>query len=162
MSASFLRDVISKFDAQITHFQNSINDLTLQQTAAQQIIADYEKKSSVAKLFARKGNITQAQATLERVRRDISIANSNLHRQQELKEEYSQQLESLLLLQEQIRVVTPSKTPEYWNAEANKLQTELFEAQKTLLELTSRKNALHEEVCELERQQSQVKGHLLS
>lgn len=44
-----------------------------------------------------------------------------------------------MLLQEQIRAVTPSKTPEYWNAEVNKLQAELSAAQKALPELTTRK-----------------------
>ena len=116
MSVSFLRGEISKVDAQINRLQSSISDLTRQQTAAQQTISDYEKKSSVAKLFAGKSAVTQAQTTLERVRREIPIANGDLRRQQDLKQEYSQQLESLLLLQEQIRAVTPSKTPEYWNA----------------------------------------------
>ena len=158
MSVSFLRGEISKVDAQINRLQSSISDLTRQQTAAQQTISDYEKKSSVAKLFAGKSAVTQAQTTLERVRREIPIANGDLRRQQDLKQEYSQQLESLLLLQEQIRAVTPSKTPEYWNAEVNKLQAELSAAQKALPELTTRKNALHEEVRELERQQSQAKS----
>lgn len=158
MSVSFLSGEISKVDAQINRLQSSIRDLTRQQTAAQQTISDYEKKSSVAKLFAGKSAVTQAQTTLERVRREIPIANGDLRRQQDLKQEYSQQLESLLLLQEQIRAVTPSKTPEYWNAEVNKLQAELSAAQKALPELTTRKNALHEEVRELERQQSQAKS----
>lgn len=45
MSASFLKSEIGKASAQITHLHNSINDLTRQQTAAQQTISDYEKKS---------------------------------------------------------------------------------------------------------------------
>lgn len=95
MSVSFLRGEIGKADAQITCLQNSISDLTRQQTAAQQTIADYEKKSSIAKLFVGKGNVTQAQTTLERISQDIPIANGDLHRQQDLKQEYSQQLEWL-------------------------------------------------------------------
>lgn len=158
MSAPFLRSEISKADAQITRLQNSISDLTRQQTAAQQAIADYEKKSSVAKLFAGKNTVTQAQTTLERICREIPMVNGDLRRQEGLRQEYSQQLESLLLLQEQIRAVTPSKTPEYWNTKANKLQVELSDAQKALPELTARKNALYEEVCELERQQRQAKS----
>ena len=74
MSVSFLRGEISKVDAQINRLQSSISDLTRQQTAAQQTISDYEKKSSVAKLFAGKSAVTQAQTTLERVRREIPIS----------------------------------------------------------------------------------------
>ena len=158
MSAPFLKSEISKADAQITRLQNSIRDLTRQQTAAQQAIADYEKKSSIAKLFAGKNNVTQAQATLERICREIPMVKGDLRRQEGLRQEYSQQLDDLLLLQEQIRAVTPSKTPEYWNAGANKLQVELSDAQKALPELTARKNALYEEVCKLEQQQSQAKS----
>lgn len=158
MSVSFLGSEISKVDAQITRLQSSISDLTQRQTAAQQIIADYEKKSSVAKLFAGKSAVTQAQSTLDRIRRDLPDTKDSLRRQQNLKQEYSLQLESMLLLREQIRAVTPSKTPEYWNAEANKLQAKLSDAQKALPELTTRKKALHEEVCELERQQSRAKS----
>lgn len=97
------------------------------------------RKRALSQTFAGKSAVTQAQTTLERVRREIPIANGDLRRQQDLKQEYSQQLESLLLLQEQIRAVTPSKTPEYWNAEVNKLQAELSAAQKALPELTTRK-----------------------
>lgn len=157
MSASFLRGEIGKVAAQITRLQNLINDLTRQQTAAQQTISDYEKKSSVAKLFAGKSAVTQAQTTLERVRREIPIANGDLRRQQDLKQEYSQQLESLLLLQEQIRAVIPSKTQEFWINEVNKLEAELNAAQKALPGLSAQKASLYEELCELERQQNQAK-----
>lgn len=139
MSVSFLRSEISKVDTQITRIQSSISVLLSQQTAAQKIISDYEKKSSVAKLFAGKSNLTQAQTTLERVLRELPAANDDLRRQQDLKKEYSQQLESLLVLQEQIHAVTPSRTPEYWNEEVAQLQFKLSEAQKALADLTFRK-----------------------
>lgn len=158
MSASFLRGEINKADEQITRLQNLITDLTRQQTAAQQTIDDYEKKSSVAKLFSGKSNVVQAQTALERVRRELPIANGDLRRQQDLKQEYSQQLDSLLLLQEQIRAITPSKTPEYWNLEVKKLQAKLSDTQKMLPELTIQKNALLYEMREFERQQSQAKS----
>lgn len=54
MSVSFLRSEINKANVQIARLQNSINDLTRQQTSAQQIVSDYERKSSVAKFFCRK------------------------------------------------------------------------------------------------------------
>ena len=158
MSASFLKGEIGKVTAQTTRLQNSINDLARQQTAAQQTISDYEKKSSVAKLFAGKSAVTQARETLDRVHRDLPSAKDDLRRQQDLKQEYSQQLESLLLLQEQIRAVIPSKTQEFWINEVNKLEAELNVDRKTLPDLSAQKASLYEELCELERQQSQVKS----
>lgn len=157
MSASFLQGEIGKATAQITHLQNLINDLTRQQTAAQQTISDYEKKSSVAKLFAGKSAVTQAKATVDRVHTDLPNAKDNLRRQQDLKQAYSQQLESLLFLQEQIRAVIPSKTQEFWIDEVNKLEAELNAAQKDLPNLSAQKALLCEEGCKLERQQKQAK-----
>lgn len=158
MSASFLRNEISKVDVQIAQLQSSIGALFKHQAVAQQTVSEYEKKNSVAKFFAGKSNFIQAQTSLEQIRRDLLIANDDLHRQQDLKKEYAQQLKSLLILQEQMRVVTPSKTPEYWNEEVNQLQTKLFCAQKELKDLSTRKNVLHKEVSELERQQNHAKA----
>lgn len=158
MSAPFLRTEMGKADAQIARLQNTIHDLTVQQTAAQQTIADYEKKGSIARLFTNKSHIAQARMTLERVRGELPVANGDLHRQQELKQAYAQQLESLLLLQEQIRAVTPSQTPEYWHQQEDRLQAELSDAKKALPGLSAGKNALHQAICELECQQQQAKA----
>ena len=158
MSASFLRSEIGKVTAQITFLQNSINNLSQQQTAAQQTISDYEKKSSVAKFFSGKSAVTQAQAALDRIHRELPNTNDDLRRQQALKQEYSRQLENLLLLQEQIRSVIPSETQEYWVSEINRLQAALRAAQTALPDLTDRKAALRKEICELERQQEKAKS----
>lgn len=158
MSASFLKNEISKADSQIISLQNIINDLTSQQDVAQQTISHYEKKSTVAKLFAGKSNVSQAQSTLERIRQELPITKGNLSRYQDLKDEYSHQLESLLLLQEQIHAVTPSKTQDYWDNEVSKLQAELSAAQKELSNLTPRKKSLYEDICELKLQQKQTKS----
>ncbi len=162
MSSSFLKSEISRVDTLIAQYQSSISTLTSQQAAAQQTISDYEKKNSVGKLFAGKSNFTQAQATLERVLQELRIANDDLHRQQSLKQEYSQQLESLLLLQEQMRAVTPTKTPDYWKEEVSLLQSKLSDAQNTIADLSARKDALYEEISDLEQQQIQAKtSHVL-
>ena len=158
MSASFLRREIGKVTAQITFLQNSINNLLQQQTAAQQTISDYEKKSSVAKFFSGKSAVTQAQAALDQIQRELPNTNDDLRRQQALKQEYSRQLENLLLLQEQIRSVMPSETQEYWVSEINRLQAALRAAQMALPDLTDRKAALRKEICELERQQEKSKS----
>lgn len=157
MSAAFLRNEIEKANAQITHLQNLINDLLLQQASAQQTISDYEKKSSVAKLFAGKSAVTQAQTAIGHIHSELPRTRDSLHRQQDLKQAYSQQLESLLILQEQIRAVIPSKTQEFWMGEVNKLGAELSAAQKALPDLSAQKASLYEELCELERQQKQAK-----
>lgn len=157
MSVSFLRTEITKVSAQITRLENTINNLTAQQTTAQEAISDYESKSSVAKLFAGKRAVAQAQLILDCIHRDIPSISNDLRRQQALKQEYTQQLESLLFLQEMIRAVIPSKTKDFWYNEVNKLQTDLAAAQKEFPYLSSQKDSLNEEVCELERQQHQAK-----
>ena len=157
MSTSFLRSEIDKATGQITSLQNLISDLLQQQTAAQQTISDYDKKSAVAKLFSGKNAVTQAQAALDRIQRELPNTNDDLRRQQNLKQEYSRQLENLLLLQEQIHSVIPSKTPEYWINEVNRLRAALRAAQTALSDLTDRKATLRKDICELERQQEKAK-----
>ena len=158
MSVSFLRSEIGKACTQIERLQTTINNLIAQQTTAQQTISDYEKRGSVAKLFAGKNAVTQAQANLERIHKDLPTAKDELRRHENLKQEYSQQLESLLLLQEQIRAVTPSKTQEYWANAVSELQSELDAAQNALPGLAAQKSLLYKEVCDLERQQNQSKS----
>ncbi len=160
MSVSFLQSEIGKVNAQIPRLQNTIHDLMAQQTAAQQTISDYEQKSSIAKLFAGKSAVTQAQTTLERTHRDLPTKKDELRRQENLKQEYSQQLESLFLLQEQIRAVTPSKTQAFWANEVRELKSKLDAAKKALPGLAAQKAALYEEVCALEQQQNQSKSSL--
>lgn len=160
MSISFIRSEIDKANVQITRLQNTINDLMAQQATAQQTISNYEKKSSVAKFFAGKSAVTQAQATLDRIHRDLPTTKEDLRRQESLEQEYSQQLESLLILQEQIRAVTPSQTQDYWVNAVREFKSELEAAKKELPGLSAQKASLYEEVSELERQQNQSKSSL--
>lgn len=160
MSESFLQAEIAKTDSQIEHLQNTIHDLTTQQIAAEQILSDYEKKSSIAKFFAGKREIVQAKTTLDRIRNDLPTAEADLRRQQALKSEYSQQRESLLLLQEQIRAVIPSETRAYWNDRASKLQTDLSDAREKLPVLSAQRVSLCDVVCKLEGRLKNAKTYL--
>lgn len=160
MSSSFLRAEIAKADTQITRLQSTIHEMTAQQTTAQQTIADYEKKSSVAKLFAGKSAISRAQVTLDRIEKELPAANEDLRRQQALKCEYTQQLESLLLLQEQIRAVTPSETQNFWFEQVQKRSAELADVQKAQPALSDQKTTLYAAVCALTQQQNHAKAAL--
>lgn len=157
MSETFLRNEIKKSDLQIERLQNLLHNLTVQQATAEQIISDYEKKTSVAKFFSGKSAVSQAKTTLERIQGGIPATKDDLRRQQDLKQEYSKQLEDLLLLQAQIRAVIPSETQDYWNSQVNKLHSELLDAQKAFSILSTQKISLHKEVCQLEQQQNNAK-----
>lgn len=160
MSESFLQAEIAKTASRIEHLQNTIHALTTQQIAAEQILSDYEKKSSIARFFAGKREIVQAKTTLDRIRNDLPTTEADLRRQQALKSEYSQQRESLLLLQEQIRAVIPSETQAYWNDRASKLQTDLSDAREKLPVLSAQKVSLYDQVRKLEGRLKNAKTYL--
>lgn len=157
MSDQFLRNELAKIAANITSLNNEINELTASQVAAQQAIFDYEKKSSVAKFFSGKSAVEQAQSALHYISTRLPQANGELQRQFVLEQEFSRQLESLLVLQEQIKAVFPSKTQEYWEKELMQLQSKLAANKDALPKHISRKITLIEEQHNLEQQQAQVK-----
>lgn len=157
MSESFLKKEINNVSAQIINLQHNIDNLMSQQIKAQQFISDYEKKNSIAKLLVNKNSVSQNYAVLEQIRIELPAVNEELFRKQNLKNEYSQQLEKLFLLQEQMKAVTPSKTPYYWRNQACELQVELRTVQKELKDLFELKNSIYEVIREIEEQQSNAK-----
>ena len=160
MSASFLQNELKKINTQISFLNEEITILKEKQALAQQTVSDYEKKNSVAKLLMGKNAVTKAKDTL----RDISIrlpqAKKELQRQNNLAQEYSHQLENLLLLQEQIKVVVPTKTQDYWKAELKRLKSEFSAAKDALPVLRTKKTSIHKDLCDLELQRSQAKATL--
>lgn len=159
MSVIFLKREINRINGQIVSLDSESNALIARQTSAQKIISDYERKGSVAKLFADKGAVSQAQTEVSAVAVQLSQVKENLQRYNKLLEEYKQQLEELLLIQEQIKAVTPSETQEYWCNELNRIQAQLDNAQSALPRLKSQKLVLGEELASLERQQKQAKQY---
>lgn len=157
MSVPFLRNELAKISAHITSLDNEISTLTANQAAARQTVSDYEKKGSIAKLFAGKSAVIQAQAKLNDIGLRLPQAEEELHRQRSLKQEYNSQLKSLLLLQEQIKAIIPSETQDHWKKELRQLQADLDAAREALSVLSVQKTTLYEELCELEQQQNQAK-----
>ena len=154
ISENFLKNVIAKVEATIDSLSKEISNLTATQATAQRTISDYESKSTVAKLFSGKSNIIQAQVTLEKSNARMAEAMQEQQRQQNLKQEYAEQLEGLLILKEQIKLVSPEKTQEFWEAELERLQSEVCDAKEDLPSYYLQKQALHEELEILECQQN--------
>ncbi|MEG2012898.1 MAG: AAA domain-containing protein [Anaerovoracaceae bacterium] len=158
MSVPFLRNELAEISSFVTSLNDEITNLTKKQTAAQQAVSAYKKKSSVAKLFAGKNTVTQAQFILHDISIRLPQAKEEFQRQHNLGQEYNRQLESLLLLQEQIKAVVPSKTQEHWKKEVELLQFNLDAAQNNLPGLNSQKAAMYKEICDLEQQQNRAKA----
>lgn len=158
MSVQFLQNERSKIDARISDLVTEINTLSAKRTAAQQTISDYEKKNSVIKLFAGRSAVTQAQSTLHSANIRLAQVGEELQCQHRLEQEYKQQFENLLLLQEQIRAVIPTETQAYWSATSNQLQADLVAAKSTLPGLSAQKDALFVELSKLQKQQTQAKA----
>lgn len=157
MSEQFLRDELAKIGIRITLLSKEIADLRRNLATAQKIIEDYENKSSLARLFSGKKDVKQAQTRLQEIIVRLPEAEIELQRQHNLEQVYKGQLESLLVLQDQIRAVIPSRTQNYWNTELQSLQSNLVAIENTLPNLKSQRDSLYEELYNLEQKQSQAK-----
>ena len=115
ISEKFIRGVISKIEEGLEALSAEIAHLTATQATAKRTIEEYENKSAVAKLFSGKTNVIQAEVKLEKTNAQIEEVTQKIQRQQNLKQEYLVRLDSFLLLQEQIKLVVPEKTQEFWN-----------------------------------------------
>ena len=157
MSEPFLKAEISKATEKIANLQSTIDYYLKQQATAKQTISDYEKKPSIAKLLSNKNIVNLAQATLTSIQRELPGAEDDLHLQENRKLKYCKQLEELLLLQEEMRRVFPSRTQEFWSDEVDKLQTEFSATRKALADFTAHEETIYAEICNLEHRQEEAK-----
>lgn len=157
MSVAFLQNELIKISSRIQVLNTEIALLTENQAIAQEVITDYEKKNSITKLFSGKGSVTQAQTTLQTISARLPQVKEELLQQHNLASEYNRQLESILLLQEQIKAVIPTETKEYWESTLEQLQSAYEAAKDTLLDLEMQKSSLYDDLCNLEEQQSRAK-----
>ncbi len=157
---SFLQNELAKINAQVSSLNEVITDLIEKQASAQQTVSDYERKNSVAKLLAGKKAVTKAKDTLCEISIRLPQAKEEAQRQDKLAQEYNRQLEDLLLLQEQIKAVVPTKTRDYWKKELENLKSEFSAAKNALTGLRTKKTSIYVELCDLELQWSQAKAAL--
>lgn len=157
MSVQFLKNELNKIRTNISDLNSEVSDLSAKQATAQQVIANYEKKNSVAKLFSGKSAVAQAQALLQNLSIRLLKSKEELVRYHNLEQEYNIQLESLLLLQEQKKAVIPSETQEYWKNEIRHLEYNFSSYKDTLSSLNAQRSFLYEKLKNLEQQQNQAK-----
>ena len=159
MTVPFLQNEIARIHGYISSLEKELWDLEIRQADFQQIVNDYEKKSSFAKIFSGRAAVTQAQNSLQEISGRLPQAKAELQRQRSLETEYNQQLESLLLLQEQIKAVIPSDTQKIWEQKYANLQLELT-AEKEILRRTSEQIALlDQELSTLDEKRRLVKDY---
>lgn len=157
MPFSFLQGEYNKVDKNVANIKNIILCLEKQKRKEQQIIADYETKSSVAKFFTGKGALTQAQLAIGEIEQQLQQNRRALQIQEGLEEEYSKQLKEILLIQEQMKTVIPSETPVYWEREIQKNNSALLAVQKEQSQLEKKRKKIVEEISSLEEQLLQAK-----
>lgn len=152
MSVQFYRNELGRIDAYIQKWSAILQQLLVRQSDAERIIAAYNQKSSFGKFLSSKSAVTKAQAELETIFSQVSKIREDLARNDVLKQEYSEKLQELLILQEQIKAVIPSKTKEEWAETEQSLRNGYANLQKHNAELISQRDALSQEIAELEQQ----------
>lgn len=158
MPELFFIEELNSINSNISSISSTIMTLNAEQASAKQAVLKYEKKGPLAKFFVGKGAMAQAQFNLSDISNRLSQSEDELQRQQRLKRDYEQQLENLLLLQEKIRAVTPSKTKNYWETVSKQLQSKLVAAENALSNLYAQKSALYAKLGKLEQEQNLIKA----
>lgn len=158
MTEPFLREELSKIGKTTFALNREIAEMVTKRAQAQQTIADYEKKGSVAKLFAGKTSVTQAQTYLENSSIRLPQAQEEVQRQKQLEQQYKTQLDELLLLKEQIRAVIPSITPAYWEMEAERRKKAILTAEENISRANEQKEVIYSELSALRHQQRNAEG----
>lgn len=157
MSASFLNAELEKIKAQKNALQTELNGILKEKSNAQQIITDYERKSSVAKFFLGKSPSIQANKRLEEIERRIPQIQGYIDRVVRLSEDYHKQLNMLLFLQEQIKHITPLDTQEKWGREKELLLQKQEQAKNALTNLRATGITIAKEMETLEAKTADTK-----
>lgn len=151
MSVSFIQARTEETDEAIRALEEEIESLEERKKVAQKTISDYNNKGSVARFFAGRSTVSLAHASIEAVENRLPEAKHQLQQMFSLKQKYTNQLNELNILQEQIRAVRPTKTREHWNAQAVRLDKELLDIKGTLSDLQTVNSRLYSDLCILRK-----------
>ncbi len=157
MSERFIRGEISKTSSQISKLKAEIYTVEAKRKKYEEIIEEYAQKGPVAKLLAGKSAVTHAQAGLRDTDIHLPEVKEALQRQEKMAQEYKTQLEQLLLLQEQMKAVIPSKTKEHWEDIYCQQKEQYDRIKQTLPELIARRENSFTALQSLEEQQNYAK-----
>ena len=89
MPEEFLRGELSKVSLRIAALKKDQTALIEKQTTLQQIVANYERKTALAKLFASKSSYTQSKSDLNNVTAQLQQNRDDLRRALALEVHYA-------------------------------------------------------------------------
>lgn len=158
MSEAFFRHEIELANARVAALADEMDELATQKREAEETLSSYERKGSVAKFFAGRAKISQAQDSLQYANARFPKAQEEQNRQHQLILKYTKQLEELLFLQEEIKAVMPSETEEYWENEVHRLQIELSTAKKIHPDLLAKKKEMEEELADIRQRRDNARA----
>lgn len=158
MSEHFLRTEIQKAQNAASSIREEIDRLTEEQYAAQQIIANYEKKSGIGRFFSGTAALLSAQEKLKAATDRIPELESELRHQAQLEHEYIQQLDTLFVIREQMKAVLPSYDKAYWESAAHEIKTKQLQAQEAVPALEAELVELRDAIARLEERRENAKA----
>lgn len=157
MSEQFINEQISRISNDISDVETTISRLKIRQINSQKILDEYEKRSSVAKLFYNKNSLIKANAELSEISDSLSDSHKKHQQLQKLKDEYVQQLDAVNLIHEQMKAVTPSETKQHWEDVLSQLKNQLALQFQKKEQICNKKDIVLNDCKELESKQSETK-----
>ena len=114
MPLEFLRKESETVNKNIREAGEAITTLNRKKEEAENVLAEYESKGSVAKFFYSKSAVEQAKESIKVADYGISQNREILEVKTKLLEDYKSQIQQVMLLREKELAVVPSSTKDYW------------------------------------------------
>lgn len=156
MSAAHLISEISKASQNIKRKNTEKAALLESKRKYEKTLSDFENKGVVAKFFADKYSFIKTKTLLDQETEKIHQIESEIQIHTKLEQEYKKQLDDLILLQERIKAVTPSKTQQHWQNQIIALSKQLNTAQYDLHQLYNAETTIEEEILTITKELNDV------
>ena len=158
MPLDFLKKEIDGITKDIQQINDYIVKWNAIRSEAEQFLAEYERKNSVAKLFYNKNNVLEKQRSIQEANNGVSLNIDALKVKQSLFKDYQTQIQQIQILQEKEKAVVPSRTKKYWEdalkkatidcevcvQSLNRAKTLIEQKEESLKPLREKRNAVSE------------------
>lgn len=156
---AFLKTKINDISSNTNSLMIESDSLLRRKQAAFTEISAYENKGSLGKLFTNKNAIQKAQNELQVSETRIRQIEEEISGQKKLQEEYRKQLEEVILLQNQIKDISPIGTEASWKEKLKEAEEKLKQINNVLPSLRENLSKMQPELDRLEDAQSNAKVH---
>ena len=151
MSIQFYENEIQRTEKEISLIEESLAILNSSIKEMEKEIEKYEAKNRIGKFFYGKKEIEDVHLRHNKTTTELKQTEEELVKKQELVKDYQQQRKRVILIQEKMKALQPSKSKEYWRSIANNLQNEYIQIKNQHDTLAPKQYEFFDQIKDLEK-----------